>query len=133
MPGRYHLTVDVWTDKGQHLAGPDQYLSVKRNTAMPAFNAGPEPVRRGAPVTVAGRLTRLDPNRGYVGYAGKRIDIYFKPNGGAWILKGTTTTTTTGTWARRFPARVDGLWQVRFAGTSWHDAEISRADHVDVR
>ena len=131
--GLYRLSVQVQTNTGQHLPGPAQSLSVKRNTRMPAFNASPEPVRKGAPVEVYGQLTRLDPDLGYVGYPGKTLAVYFRPTGGEWTLKGTVTTGTAGTWSRSFPATVDGTWQARFAGTSNYHAEASRNDYVDVR
>ena len=106
---------------------------VKRNTMMPAFNASPEPVRKGSPVKVAGRLTKLWPDVGYVGYSGKTISVYFKPVGGTWTLKGSATTDSNGYWSRSFTATEDGSWQARFKGTSNYHRETSHSDYVDVQ
>ncbi len=106
---------------------------VKRNTMMPAFNASPEPVRKGSPIKVAGRLTKLWPDVGYVGYGGKTIEVYFKPVGGTWTLKGTATTDSNGCWSRSFTASEDGIWQARFKGTSNYHRETSHRDYVDVQ
>jgi len=114
-------------------ADPLASMYVKRNTKMPVFNAAPEPVRKGAPIKVGGQLTRLDPARGYVGYGGKTVSVYFRPTGGAWALQGSATTDSSGTWSRSFTASVDGTWQARFAGTSNYHAETSQDDNVDVQ
>ncbi len=97
---------------------------------MPAFNASPEPVRRGSPVKVGGRLTKLWPD---VGYGGKTIEVHFKPVGGTWTLKGTAMTDSNGCWSRSFTASEDGTWQARFKGTSNYHAETSHRDYVDVQ
>ena len=128
--GRYELRMVDAALGQQYAAGR---FHVKRNTMMPAFNASPEPVRKGSPVKVAGRLTKLWPDIGYVGYGGKAIDVYFKPVGGSWTLKGSATTDSNGCWSRSFTASEDGSWQARFKGTSNYHRETSHSDYVAVQ
>ena len=129
--GQYLLTVTA--EDENNFGTPERFFHVKRNTMMPAFNASPEPVRKGSPIKVAGRLTKLWPDVGYVGYRGKTIDVYFKPVGGSWTLKGSATTDSNGCWSRSFTASEDGSWQARFKGTSNYHRETSRSDYVDVQ
>lgn len=132
--GRYRLVVAAYDRDGNMTEAEGlapTYL--KRNTRMPDFNAGREPVAKGDPLTVGGRLTRLSPRLGYVGYAGKTVEVWFRPVGGAWSRVGSTTTGADGRWAQTFRASVDGTWQARFAGTSHHHAQASGGDAVDVR
>lgn len=132
--GRYRLLVVAY-DRDGNVGEADGLAPtyLKRNTRMPAFNAGHEPVAQGDPLTVGGRLTRLSPRYGYVGYAGKTVEVWFRPVGGAWSRLGSATTGVDGRWARAFRASVDGTWQARFAGTPHHHAQASGRDAVDVR
>ena len=132
--GRYRLRVVAFDVDGG--AGDADGLAptyLKRNTRMPAFDAGRGPVAQGDPLTVGGRLTRLSPRHGYVGYVGKAVDVWFRPVGGAWSLVGRASTGADGRWTHAFRATVDGTWQARFAGTSHHHAQASGTDAVDVR
>ena len=116
-------SVDVGEDHPGEDISVTREFYVKRNTMMPTFNASPEPVRKGSPVKVAGRLARLNPDVGYVGYGGSTISVYFKPVGGSWTLQGSATTDSNGCWSRSFTASEDGTWQARFVGTSNHHRE----------
>ena len=132
--GKYRLAVAA-SDGAKNFAEKDPIGTayLKRNTMMPSFNASPEPVRNGSPIKVAGQLTRLDPARGYVGYANKSIKVYFQPVGGSWAYQGTATTDASGKWGHTFPASGDGTWQARFEGTANYHAETSHRDYVDVQ
>ena len=129
----YTALVPIGDEETDFLEAPGPLLQVKRNTMMPAFNASPEPVRKGSSIRTAGRLTKLWPDVGYVGYGGKTIDVYFKPVGGTWTLKGSATTDSNGFWSRSFTASEDGSWQARFKGTSNYHRETSHSDYVDVQ
>lgn len=132
-PGRYRLAVFAFDTNGNFgdREGLDA-VHLKRNTTMPAFGAGPEPVRQGERLTVSGRLKQLSRDSRYVGYAGKVITISFKPTGGAWTEKGVAVTDADGRWSRAFRARTDGTWRASFAGTASYHAETSSTDRVDV-
>ena len=122
----------------------------KRATRIVHFNASPEPVRKGSPVAVKGQLQRALPcpesgpillqacEAGRPGYwhryAGRAVDIYFDPAGAIGPrYKGTATTTTIGTFSKRFTARRPGVWSARFAGTGAHAPSSSRRDYVAVK
>ena len=83
-----------------------------------------------------GRLLRLNPARGYVGYQGKAMSVLFRPTGSrTWVLRGTVTTNSGGYFANFHTIRAwrDGIWKVRFNGTASYPPEGSRGDFVDVR
>jgi hypothetical protein len=121
-------------DEGYSVPPVDDF-SVLRNTMIRDFNVA-EPATRGSYIRMSGRLVRLNPSSGYVGYGGATIGVYFRPAGTkAWQKKGSVTTTSTGNFtnARTFRAGQDGAWRVVFAGTATYLAETSHADYVDVR
>jgi hypothetical protein len=114
---------------------PVDDFSVKRNTDIRDFNVA-EPVTRGATIRMFGRLLRLDPAAGYVGYGGKTVRVLFRPAGtSTWVSRGTVTTSSQGyfTNSRTFRAWRDGAWKVQFDGTVNYLPETSRADYVDTR
>lgn len=107
---------------------------VKRNTMIRGFNVR-EPAVKGSYLRMSGRLVRLDPTRGYVGYRSKTIHVLFRAKGSATLVKmGEITTSDTGSFAntRRFRAERDGTWLVLFNGTSNYLGEVSHRDFVDV-
>ncbi|MHC3469185.1 hypothetical protein ACYF6T_10755 [Streptomyces sp. 7R007] len=98
-------------------------------------NASPEPVRKGATVTITGKLSRANWEDGkYHGYANQPVKLQFRK-------KGTTTYTTlkgiysssTGTLKTTSKATVDGYWRFSFAGTSTTPAVSATGDYVDVQ
>ena len=125
---------------GQHDAHPEDpdpleergvWLQVKRNTML-SFNAAPEEVTDST-IALGGRLTRMTPDQGYVGYAGKTLTVQFKPRGGTFADHSTVTTDSTGRFGKHVSASGDGTWRVRFAGTGHHHRETSRHDYIDVQ
>jgi len=132
--GKYRLAAFAFdADGNSSEADRLDTVYVKRNTTMPTFDVGPEPATKGARLEVSGRLERLSADHGYVGYAGKRIDVQFKPTGGTWTAKGSATTDAAGRWTRTVTASTSGTWRAVFAGTANYHAETSRADVVEVR
>ena len=108
---------------------------VKRNTWIRGFNVY-EPVTRGATIRMTGRLLRLDPAVGYVGYRGKAIRVLFRAVGSTtWQNRGTVTTNSAGyfTNSRTFRAWRDGVWKAQFLGTVNYLPETSPGDYVDTR
>ena len=133
-PGRYRLVVEGEDTDGNSIIVNGGGFSVKRNTRMPAWNASPEPVGKGARITTAGRLIRLDPERGYVGYRNKTVQISFRAAGSSQrTLVGTATTDARGQFRTSFRAARDGVWYATFPGTAYHDRQGSGGDFVDVR
>ncbi len=119
-------------DGGQDEGNLGPSLQVKRNTIL-GFNAAPEEVRLGEMLSLTGRLTRMTPDQGYVGYASKTLTVQFKPRGGTFANHSTVTTDSAGRFSKRVTASRDGTWRVRFAGTRHHHRETSRHDFIDVR
>jgi hypothetical protein len=114
----------------------DKVEVVRKKTRLTA-NAAPEPIRRGAKLTVAGRLTHATSVRGaahYTSYKAKKLTIWFNPTGprGAKAVA-SVTTNSRGEYAKKLGQSVDGTWSVTFSGTSNYAPAASNKDHVDVR
>ncbi|MFB6521924.1 hypothetical protein [Streptomyces sp. NPDC056401] len=119
-------------------AGPDAGKFLARvNTAIPEFNAAPEPVKAGKPIGITGKLThtRYYNETTWSGYGGQPVRIYFRATGATtWTLAGTTTTAADGTFKTFFTAAKDGAWQARYDQAAYdHFAATSREDLVDVQ
>jgi hypothetical protein len=116
---------DVTVDDANYNETEDKYAAyfrVKHATKFVNFNAGPEPAHKGKPVTLSGNVKRLasmdDFSSGYIP-AAVRVDYYFRRSGGSsWTHLGFSTSThSTGHFAKTFTARYSGTWQVRFNGS----------------
>ncbi|MFJ7266090.1 hypothetical protein ACIQV3_05365 [Streptomyces sp. NPDC099050] len=120
-------------------AGPAAQASgpvARSMTAFPEFNATPEPVKAGQPVTVTGKLAHKQPYGAFWSkYAGQQVGVYFRASGTTtWKLMGTTTTRSDGTFTRVFTAGKDGTWKARYEQVAPdHFAAASREDFVDVQ
>lgn len=100
-------------------------------TSITAFNATPEPVRKGAKIKLSGVLNHWSGK--WTPYRGK-IQLYFKATRAAtWTQVGATTTGTQGRFTHTTKAVRDGSWRACFAGQGHHKAVCGPADHVDVR
>jgi hypothetical protein len=92
------------------------------------FDASPEPVVKGATMTLAGRLWQAETgNRA-------RINIYFHKTGTpatAYAYKGFATTTDAGFFLRRYTAETTGTWKATYAGTGTR-RNAARLDAVQV-
>jgi len=136
--GRGSVSVEV-TDADFNLTYRDGIpFYVRRNVAMTAFNASPEPVRKGAPIKVTGSVSRLSVGTfgaaKYVPYASHQVDIYFRPLTSAKYTKvSSTLTTLAGAFARNITATVDGCWKAYSVQTSNNVGRWSPADCVDVQ
>ncbi|MFF1413637.1 hypothetical protein ACFVX6_28285 [Streptomyces sp. NPDC058289] len=112
-------------------------LAARVNTAIPEFNAAPEPVKAGRPITVTGKLThtRYSNETTWSGYGNQPVRIYFRATGTTtWAAAGTTTTAADGTFKKAFTATKDGTWQARYDQAAYdHFAATSREDLVDVQ
>ncbi|MFB6522966.1 hypothetical protein [Streptomyces sp. NPDC056401] len=111
---------------------PAVRLNERKATAISEFNAAPEPVKKGQPITVTGKLTETDAAR--TPLVGATVHYYFKPTGSTkWQGMGSTRTLADGTFSRKFPANETGTWNARFLYvTSPHFFSLSRYDDVVV-
>ncbi|NOV98928.1 hypothetical protein [Isoptericola halotolerans] len=97
-------------------------FSFKRASYL-RVDASPEPVRKGAVVTVKGTLKYWNPVSDYGKGAirplqGKKVKVYFDPSGprGA-TYQGSATVTSKGTFTKRFTQKKSGTWIVKYAGS----------------
>ncbi|GMA25126.1 hypothetical protein GCM10025864_28850 [Luteimicrobium album] len=113
----------------------DSVTVVKKKTRVSA-DASPEPVKKGAKVTVAGRLTHATAVRGtlrYTSYPHMTLTVWFDPAGAKGASKvATVTTSSSGTYSVKRTQSVAGTWSVRFAGTPSYAASAGK-DTVAVK
>ncbi|MFE9562408.1 hypothetical protein ACFYM0_15030 [Streptomyces sp. NPDC006487] len=102
-------------------------------TAIPDFNASPEPVRKGRTITVTGKLTHADPT--WKPLAGQKVQYYFRPAGSTtWRFLTWDITEADGTFSQTFGAEVTGSWMARYEETdATHFFAESRVDEVIVK
>ncbi|MEU8798307.1 hypothetical protein [Spirillospora sp. NPDC048819] len=113
------------------VSGSD-YVDVKYRTHIQYYNVSPEPVRKGAYVTVKGQLFRYMPQGGIPG-PGVNIHMYFKPSGSSkWTWMGAAKTASNGWFSRRFKASQDGTWLARYWGNATYAGSNLPTDYVDV-
>jgi hypothetical protein len=98
-------------------------------------NAAPEPVKKGATVTVTGKLSRANWDDGkYHGYTGQAVKLQFrKKSSSTYTTLKTVTTNSTGNLKTTTKATVDGYFRFSFAGTTTTPAVSAAGDYVDVR
>ncbi|MEV5573521.1 carboxypeptidase-like regulatory domain-containing protein [Spirillospora sp. NPDC052269] len=105
---------------------------VRHHTAISEFNASPEPVRKGRPIKVSGRLNRHLAR--WVPAPGATLTIYFKPRGSSkWRVMATVRTGGDGRFVKKFKASADGTWAAAYAGSANYLGDWSEGDYVDVR
>ncbi|MET0495550.1 MAG: hypothetical protein ABW000_20685 [Actinoplanes sp.] len=103
-------------------------LAAAPATMNMSFNAAPEPVTKGAIVTLTGRV--------WLGDTGNRttISFYFRRAGTSssnYVYKGFVTTTDSGAFTRRYQAETTGTWKAVYAGSASRK-NTARLDHVQV-
>jgi hypothetical protein len=107
-----------------------------RNTTWQrrTFNAGPEPVKKGARLSIKGRLLVADwTNHKYVPYARRTIAVQFRTGTGRYTTVGYAKTDTAG-WVRTtVPAKATGYWRVSYGGDRVASPSVSIGDGVKVR
>ncbi|WP_407837602.1 hypothetical protein ACE1OC_16050 [Streptomyces sp. DSM 116496] len=123
---RYAGTPDV------HGSATPAVRAVRTPTAVPVFNAAPEPVGKGGPIAVTGKLTRQE--QAWEPFAGQSVHYYFRPAGEtAWTLMGSSQTDADGAFAREFTAERTGFWTARYApADATHFQAASRVAEVVV-
>ncbi|GAA3302073.1 hypothetical protein GCM10020295_46840 [Streptomyces cinereospinus] len=117
----------LWKEK----AGSFHFQRATRLTA----NAAPEPVKKGATLTVTGKLTRANwETLTYGAYAGQSVTLQFrKRSATAYSDVKTVRTNTKGDLKTTVQASVDGYYRYVFKGNSSHAAVNATGDFVDVR
>ncbi|GAA5023955.1 hypothetical protein GCM10023335_57100 [Streptomyces siamensis] len=106
-----------------------------KRAAQLTVNASPEPVAKGARITVTGKLVRAnwDTYR-YAGYTGQAVKLQFRPKGSdTYTTVATVNTSSTGTLRTTVKAVKDGYWRWNFTGTNTTGPAKATGDYVDVR
>jgi hypothetical protein len=98
-------------------------------------NATPEPVKKGATLTVTGKLDRANWDTAkYAGYSTQSVTLQFrKKTSTAYSTVKTVKTSTTGALKTTTKSTVDGAYRYSFAGTTTTPAVIAAGDGIDVK
>ncbi|MFF7472729.1 hypothetical protein [Streptomyces sp. NPDC008092] len=105
-------------------------------TAKLTVNAGPEPVAKGARLTVSGRLTRAttDAATTFTGYAGQSVKLQFRKSGSTtYTTVKTVSTNATGYLSTTATANAAGYWRWSYAGSSTVASVNAVGDGVSLR
>ncbi|MGY1579896.1 DUF5707 domain-containing protein [Streptomyces sp. MN13] len=135
LAGTWHVTVGAlasdasvyWNDfHGTH--------KVQRNSKL-TVNASPEPVKKGATLTVTGKLSRANWETGkYAGYTNQSVQLQFRKNGtSTYTTLKTIKSNSTGDLKTTVTASADGYYRYSFAGTTTTPAVSAAGDFVDVQ
>ncbi|GGJ31313.1 hypothetical protein [Streptomyces brasiliensis] len=98
-------------------------------------NASPEPVKKGATVTVTGKLSRANwEDNKYHGYTNQPVKLQFRKKGSStYTTLKTIKSNSTGNLKTTTKATVDGYYRYSFAGTTTTPAVSAAGDYVDVK
>ncbi|MFE1309075.1 hypothetical protein [Streptomyces sp. NPDC058755] len=106
-----------------------------RRAAKLTADATPEPVKKGATLTVTGKLTRANWETGtYAGFGGQSVKLQFRKAGTTtYSTVKTITSSSTGALKTTVTAGYDGYYRYSFAGTSTTSKVSATGDFVDVQ
>jgi len=107
---------------------------LKRNTGWQGFNASPEPVRKGKPISIKGRLLIVDwDNNRYQATSGATVRVQFRSKTGSYTTVKTVKGGRDG-WVRTtVTANRTGVWRLSYIGNSFAGAANSKGDAVTVK
>ncbi|MFD5012094.1 calcium-binding protein [Streptomyces chartreusis] len=133
--GTWSVDALAETNDGDSVFAPGVGSFRLKRAAQLTVNASPEPVTKGARITVTGKLVRAnwDTYR-YAGYAGQTVNLQFRPkDSSTYTTVVTVKTSSTGTLRTTVKAVKDGYWRWNFAGTTTTGPAKATGDFVDVR
>ncbi|MEV5100783.1 hypothetical protein ACFQ7G_18115 [Streptomyces massasporeus] len=106
-----------------------------KRAAKATTNASPEPVTKGKPITVTGKVTRANwSTKRYDAYSGRTVSLQFRAKGtDSYKTLKKATTSSTGGLKTTVTASVDGYYRWVYYGNSTTGVATSAADYVDVR
>lgn len=98
-----------------------------------ALNAGPEPVKKGHKIAVAGKVTQ-QAGKSWAKVTGRSVAVYFRAKGSrTWTLAGWAKLDKNGHYVIRFKAKKDGFWRGVFKADAKRYGATSPSDYIDVR
>ncbi|MFD8542887.1 calcium-binding protein [Streptomyces sp. NPDC059649] len=135
LAGRWHVYAAA-VGKDGDLTVRNTYKSgwVKRASKL-TTDAGPEPVKKGASLTVTGALSRAnwDTDK-YGAYGQQSVQLQFRKQGASsYSTVKTVTSDSRGNLRTTVKASADGYWRYVFAGTATSSVATSTSDYVDVK
>ncbi|MFD7446930.1 DUF5707 domain-containing protein [Streptomyces sp. NPDC059909] len=133
--GTWHVSASAFS-KNRVQTVDDSFTTVKvQRASQLTVNATPEPVKKGQPVTVTGKLSRANwDTHQYAGYSGQPVKLQFRAKSSAtYTTVKTVTTSSTGTLKTTVTASADGYYRYSFAGTSTTPAANAAGDFIDVQ
>jgi hypothetical protein len=133
--GTWSVDASVDANDGDSVFAPGVGSFGLKRAARLTVNASPEPVAKGARITVTGKLVRAnwDTYR-YAGYVGQAVKLQFRPKGSStYTTVATVSTSNTGTLRTTVKAVKDGYWRWNFTGTTTTGPAKAIGDYVDVR
>ncbi|MET9457266.1 hypothetical protein ABZY05_19575 [Streptomyces canus] len=109
-------------------------VQIKRAARL-TVNASPEPVKKGATITVTGKLTRANWETGtYTGYTTQKATLQFRAKSAtSYTTVKTVTSGTGGALKTTTKATKDGYYRYVFAGTTTTGSATAAGDYIDVR
>ncbi|MFD7434604.1 calcium-binding protein [Streptomyces sp. NPDC059861] len=135
LAGTWNVAVGVLANDDE-VFYTDFYRTHKvQRASVLTVNAGPEPVKKGATLTVTGKLTRADwATRKYVGLSGQKVALQFRKSGPTSYanVKGITSATG-GALKTTYKASYDGYWRFNYSGIASTSAASVAGDYVDVK
>ncbi|MFD3452434.1 calcium-binding protein [Streptomyces sp. NPDC058691] len=98
-------------------------------------NATPEPVKKGATITVTGALSRVDwKTAKYAGYGSQKVALQFRKAGTTnYVNVKGITAGSTGSLKTTVKAAQDGYYRFVYAGSATTGAVSATGDYVDVK
>jgi hypothetical protein len=114
----------------------ENYRNVKvQRAAKLTANASPEPVRRGANITVTGDLTRANwDTLKYGGFTSGAVKLQYKKQGTTtWKTLKTVSADSRGKVKTTTKASADGHYRLSYGGSTTTGGATSAADFIDVR
>ncbi|MFD9978821.1 hypothetical protein ACFWZJ_00360 [Streptomyces massasporeus] len=104
-----------------------------KRAAKATTNASPEPVTKGKPITVTGKVTRANwSTKKYDAYSGRTVSLQFRAKGTDTYKTLKKATSSTGGLKTTVTASVDGYYRWVYYGNSTTSVATSAADYVDV-
>lgn len=133
--GAWQVNATVKANDGDYWISDDiADYKVKRASRL-TTDATPEPVAKGASLTVNGKLTRANwENLEYHGFTGQTAKLQFRPAGGAhYSTVKTVTTGTHGKLSTKVTVTSAGSWRWYFPGTTTTARVVSVGDAVKLK
>ncbi|MFF2523147.1 hypothetical protein [Streptomyces liangshanensis] len=132
--GEWQVDATVQANDGDYWISDRVALFKVKRAASLTTDATPEPVRKGATLTVTGKLSRANwTDRKYHGFTKQVVKLQYKKAGGTYSTVRTATTDSKGNLRATVKASAAGSWRWAFAGTTTTMKVDSPGDAVTLK